>query len=540
MVRKRYYHYPSPIAIDRFNTRVLKALATKLSRDYAGFFVSLVKTYQRGEQKKKLDYTVALVKKSIVLLENMVSMNQVSRSDVSNLVGYIEEINVSRDEFLVQAEQNKSLEAKMQKVSETTGISPEDLNVTKEIVTRGAAQTRRRTKEGALPFIKRTMPGTLALGGELGRGITTAALGPFAPVAGMLGTLAKGAWGMGAGVREARQLKQEEKLTGRLAPMASNLQTSAFNRLATKRAEHPFGASFAGISQRTPIPRRQNKEEMVFPLTYFFDKKAHKTKWTKELLDRFKGIEKKLDRSKTDKGLSGMLGLGGLVKKFSLLGAAILPLLGPTGVLLGLGAAGVFAGLKFKELAFLTGEYWGVLKNVKIHEEKQLELQKKFQEREAGTLAKKMITAKTSEERGTLAAQLRINQKEREKALIKKGRIRITESGGFGRAWETWKSGAGSLLGIGDTEAPVSKIPGATQKEEQLEAMPAVKGPFIRSSKEKDAGMVGIQKAIENLHETVSRQQDSGVRGASLGSHFGVGDPIITNWSSGQVTVENI
>lgn len=530
MFRKRYYHYPSPIAIDRFNTRVLSALSAKLSRDYMGFFGTLVKTYSRGEQKKKLDSTVTLVKKSIMLLDNMISMNQVSKKDVQNLIIYIEEINQSRDEFLYQAEQNKSLEAKMQKVSEGTGILPEDLNVTKQIVQKGASAVQKRTKEGVIPFIKRAMPGTLALGGELGKGLATALLGPFVPAAGMLGTLAKGAWGVGSGIRERRRLGQEEKLSRQLAPMSGALQTSTFKQLARGRAEHPLASSFTGVSQRRPTSRRQSKEEMVLPLTYFFDKKAHKTKWTKELLNRFKSLEKKLGQSRAGGGLLDMLSLGGLTKKFGLLGAALLPLLGQAGILLGLGAASIYASTQLRDLGALSLDYWNILKGLKGHEERQLALQDKFRKKEIGTLADKMLVERPRDPLGALDALKKKGGidsqtfKEVENVLI------------FDRALS--KILPGLQKDTSDVESITKKIRGGlTQKDEFLETMPTkIKDPFYTGDrKEKDMGMLGVQKAIEKMHETISRQQGSGVKGSSLGDPFGVGDPFMIPWSNGQV-----
>lgn len=519
MIRKRYYHYPSPIAIDRFNTRVLQALSTKLSRDYLGFFGSLAKTYTRGEQKKKLDSTVGMIKKSIVLLENMISMNRVSRNDVKNLVEYVEEINRSRDDFLLQAEQNKSFEAKMQKVSDVTGISPQDLSMTKEIITKGAAQVRRRTKEGVLPFIKRAMPGTLALGGELGRGGAVAALGPFAPIAGMLGTLAKGAWGIGSGIRERRQLGQEERLSRQLAPMAESLQTPAFRRMAARRAEHPFAASFAGLSRREPVPRRRSKEEMVLPLTYFFDKKAHKTKWTKELLDRFKRIEKGISK----RGDSSLF--GGL---FGKLAGGITPLIGKLALL----AAGVVAvTASFVKIKVLWDKFFDFQKA-----RKGLVEAKKRQEAIAG-LGPGTWGQEALKRKDPVAA---IEQWKKEGKIDPLTAKKIKERIILERIIP--KKTIELKKDVTDVEAMAERFRrGTSKRDELLEAMPTtIRDPFrLEDRKEKDTSMLGVQKAVEQVNDTLSRQQGSGVRGAALGDPFGVGDPLLANWSSGQITVES-
>jgi len=533
MIRKRYYHYPSPIAIDRFNTRVLSALSTKLARDYLGFFGSLAKTYTQGPQKKKLDSIVIVVKKSVVLLDNMISNNQVSKRDVQDLVDYVEEINQARDEFLQQAEQNKSLDTKIQKISETTGISPGDLSVTKEIIEKGARVTRKRTKEGVAPFMKRTMPGTLGLGGELAGGAATALLGPFAPIAFMAGTLAKGAWGVGKGLRGKLQDRREEGLSRRLTPMSAALPTSAFNRLAGARAQrpfaanfsgisqrrskHPFAANFGGISQRRPFSTKRSKEEMVLPLTYFFDKKAHKAKWTKELLDRFKSMEKKIG-GKGVGGLSGML-------------TGLLPLIG-TIAAFGVGIAAATVSIyEIVKAAKAFTDWWNAKEG--------LAESKKAMEKASG-LGQGTWGKHALEKGKTGTEQLGIIDK-----ATKEGKLSPLMSKKIKENMILENILPKKVPELERDSSEVKAVTerlrgGTTKKNKLLEPMPTkIKDPFQsdREKKETNKSMLGVQKAVEQVNETLSRQQGSGVRGAALGDPYGVGDPLLIPWSSGQLTV---
>jgi len=368
MVKRRYYHYPSPIAINKFNTQVLRAVSTKLSRDYLGFFGNISKMYMKGELKKEAISTISKVKKSIALLDSMISATAVSKSDMEILMKNVDEINKSKEYFLSQAEQNKSFDVKLQKISETTGISSQDLSITKEIMQKGAAQVRRRTREGAASFLKRTMPGTLELAAEGLKGGVTAMMGPFAPIAGMAGTVLKDIWGVGSTLREGMRTRREEKLAAQLSPMVGKLKPSTFEKLGVRRPEQPIISGFRGVqrstqpvidrfretARRAPL-RKQTKEEAVFPLTYFFDKKAHKVKWTKEVLDRFKAMEKKLGL-KRDGQTGGIFGgalsgvLGDLPAKLGLFTAGLAPLIGPAGKLMGLGAATLFAANRLNAL----------------------------------------------------------------------------------------------------------------------------------------------------------------------------------------------
>jgi len=512
MIRKRYYYYPSPIAIDRFNTRVLKALSIKLSRDYLGFFGSLSKLYTKGEQKKRLTLAVGRVRKSITLLDNMISITKVSKADVEDLLDNIEEINESRDYFLAQAEQNRSLEKKIQKVSEATGISPQDLNITKEIVQKGTAQVRRRTREGVAPFLKRTMPETIGLGAELGKGVLAAALGPFAPISGMAGTVLKGIAGAGVGVREKIQLRREERLAGRLAPMARGLEPSIFERLRTRRTGEPLATGFGGVARRAPT-RKLSKEEMVLPLTYFFDKKAHKAKWTKEVLNRFKNLEKGLRRTR-EGGLFGKLlsGLPLLIGKFALLTA-------------GVGAAVV----SFAKIVQVWDAFKGfreVKKHVAITKKKQSALQ-------VGLMEKRLLGKDRPVEelqkliiKGEVDPQLGLELKK----LWTPGYIKAHKKA---TQWTEEAKEVGLL-----TEKITGRM---ATRENLLEATPTtVRSPFHSGSNEEiKQGMLGVQKAVEDVNDTLSRQQVSAVKGASLGDPFGVGDPLMMEWSTGQLTIGN-
>lgn len=522
--KRRRYYYPSPIAIDKFNTQVLGALSIKLSRDYLGFFGSLSKLYTKGEQKKRLDSVVSRVKKSITLLDNMISVTTVSKEDVENLIDNIEGINESRDYFLDQAEQNKSLERKIQKVSEVTGVSPQDLNITKEIIQKGAAQVRRRTREKVVPFLKRTTPGAIGLGAELGRGAMAAAMGPFAPIAEMAGTVLKGMYGIGAGIQEKRRLRQEERLTGRLAPMARGLEPSVFERLKARRAGGPITAGFGGIARRVPV-RKPSKEEMVLPLTYFFDKKAHKTKWTKEILDRFKKMEKAIGRK--DGGLLGGL-FGGLRK-------GILPLIATIGLLAGAIGSTIFAFSRLRKV-------WGVYTEV-TEQQKEISAALKESipkdiaavERAGGLEAAAAKLGKTPFRHARDIAYRKVAAKKLEYAA----RPMWKKALGVLPAWTP--VGAAARIFVPGMVKPSTTIgQEAGQTYEELITKP--RGGIQLGSggnEEIKEGMQGVQKAVEQVNDTISRQQGPVVKGASLGDPFGSGDPLMVGWVLGQVTLED-
>jgi len=586
MIRKRYYHYPSPIAIDRFNSRVLSALSVKLSRDYMGFFGNLSKMYTKGPQKKKLNSVVVITKKSIALLENMISNNRVSKKDVQDVVDYVEEINQARDEFLQQAEKNKALDAKIQKVSSGTGISSEDLSITKQNVEQGAAVLRKRTKEGTVPFLKRTMPGTLSLGHEMGAGVMTAALGPFAPIAGMVGSLAKGAVGAGKGLLEKRQLRKEENLTQQLTPMSGALQSSNFQQLSKRRRQepgisdfggiskrkilHPFTENFSGFSQKSDrvgkpskedlalplthffgkkaestkwtknllksftelqkkLTKKRSKDELVLPLTYFFNKQAFKAGWTKELLAKFTSMDKKLNKNM--KGEAGILGM---------LSGAIVPLL-PTIAAFATGIVAASASvykivqagkafvdwqksLKYKEEAKKASIDASTMKSKEIIDKIGIQAYSQKSERSVTDVATEMLLGGLTpkEYRAKMKKEKQLSAKRMPGSWTPMGSAHVSEK----ELDIEYQKRLTAMISKADTNRLDEKLPVGNRS-----VFPGL-GP--KEDKKDD----NVKKAIEQLTEIISRQQSPGVRGAALGDPYGVGDPLIAPLSSGQLAME--
>lgn len=509
--KRRRYYYPSPLAIDKFNTQVFKALNVKLNRDYLEFFGRLSKLYQRGELKKRLMATTNTVHKSISILDSMISTTKVSKEQVEALVQNIEVINADRDYYVDLSEQNKSLQDKMYKVEEATGVSPKDINITKEIIVKGAAQTKRRTKEGTIPFLQRTMPGTMQLGAELGKGVLGAVLGPFAPIAGMAGEVARGVVGAGLGIKEKIASQREARLGGRLAPMAQGLDPSVFQKIAGARERGPAISGFRGVSRRAPA-RRRTKEELVMPLQYFFDKKAHKAKWTKDMSDRFKSIEKAMNKW-SGKGIGGMFGD---------LTSGITPLIAKIGLL----TAGITGAiLSFSKIA----KAWDAFSELRGAKKGLAESKAAMKEAAGpGSAWEKHILSqedplaalKEYKMKGKLAPQMA--------AQLEK---RITP--------EYVKAHKQAAKWTGQTEEARALTERLSGRENLLAEMPQrMRDPFARSNEDMKKGLMGVQKAVEKVSETLARQQGSAVKGINVGDPFGEGSPFTMGLSKGSLSME--
>lgn len=328
MAKKRVARRIPSIKVDQFNTDILEAIGRKLSRDYLEFFRSVTSIYKEGPLAKSANEALEKTKKTIILLSEVIRKGITTREDAKDLVGSIGEINGAKDTFLEEVQKSEAFRSQVQAISETVGVSPEDLSITKEVVQKGIKQVR-RGREGVPGFLKRTMPGAVGAAREVAGGVGAAVLGPFGPMA--MGTLRE-AYGLGRGIAGKLQERREAKLAARLRPAVAGYPPEVFERVAARRAG---GVPVSGIRG---YGRRRSKEEMTAPFMDFFNRKAYQARWTKELLKYMKDLSKGM----RGRDMFDGFGIGGLLENFKGLGAAIVPLIGSGGSLLLL--AGAVAG----------------------------------------------------------------------------------------------------------------------------------------------------------------------------------------------------
>ncbi|MBE3101076.1 MAG: hypothetical protein IMZ47_02255, partial [Firmicutes bacterium] len=386
------------------------------------------------------------------------------------------------------------------------------------------------------PFLKRTMPGTLSLASELGAGAASAILGPFAPIAGMVGTLAKGALGVGAGIHERRQLAKEENLTRQLAPMSGALRSSTFNQLSTRRGQQPDLSYFGGVSGRRAQQskgssqiHKPSKEELVFPLSYFFDKTAFKSKWTKELFEKFTRIERKLGGGSGDSG-GGMLGM---------LGGAMVPLI-PTIIAFSAGivaattsiytivkAAQAFTdwwkSTKYKEEAKKVSVSAATMKKGEIIDKIGLQQYSKKSGRNATDVSRELLHGGLSEKeyRANLKKEMQLAIPNKAGSWAPMGSAPVSKN----ELEVEYQKRLTSMVSKADTNRTDEKLPVGNRSV------------FPGLGQKQTSPDDSVVKAVEKLTEVVSRQQSSGVRGAALGDPFGAGDPVLLPWSSGKLSM---
>jgi len=534
MMKKRAYHFTRTLGINQYDLRSLRALRAKLLRDYLNFFEDLSDLYKQSKQKKEIQSTVVKIRQTISLLDSILEGESIGKEDAGSLVSRIDDINADRDYFLQKIPEIKAFSDRIDKVVAKTGISPEDLNITEGVVKGVVKGSRDSQKEGVGSFLRRSMPGTLGAGADVGKGMLTALTGPFASI---LGPIAKDVFSLGKNVVGKVKERKEMRLGGRLRPVGGQVSSERAEQISEARRESPFVSSFGreavrggresgrdispySLGRKAPrekvlastqsLGKKISKEDQVRPLTYFFDKKAYRTKWTKELLQRLKNLG--------GKGKGSLFGglTGGL--------KSLLPLLAGVGLALGKGAglagAVVFTSLKLFELGKTAKEYHEVLKNVEQTKEKQQVVMSRLQQDAFGRLQK----SETPEEKRRVMAGIKVYQTAEHKKLYEK-----STKGVIGKFASLFVKAPAEFSPTGPRMMPVSsKKKGEEYSKEDLTKV-------IENSERQNQK---LEKAISGLSSSVAKdKQYPDVRGGGVGNQFDSADTLLSDRSAGNLTL---
>jgi len=307
--KHRQYFLNNVFGADVYDMKTFRALKRKLERDYKGFFGSLNKLYERGEFKNVAKESLSLTNRVVNLIDSMIESGAINKKEVDIIVQHVGMLNERRDILVQKSGEVKALKGKLSTIESSTGIRPEDLNITGKIVRSGARREAKKGREGVLPFLKRTMPKTSGLAGEVFGGVATAGFGPFTPLAKMVGGAGSDIFGLGKGIFQKFGERNERKLGGNLRSVASQLSEGEVGGIGGARG---IGT---GLLHSVETKGRKVNSDALFD---FYNKGAYRAKWTKELLKKTKAGDKEkggiLDILKSALGGVGkVLGSGGLV-----------------------------------------------------------------------------------------------------------------------------------------------------------------------------------------------------------------------------------
>jgi len=495
--RHRKYFLENIYGADIADMKTFRALKTKLDKDYLLFFEGLDRSYQRGEFKKLAKESIAIVHATTALLDHMIDTGSITDESVGAVATNIGNLNASRDFFVGKSEEVKALKGRMEQVEAETGVSPAALSVSEEVVTTGAKREKKKLKEGVVPFLGRTLPRTVSLGKELATSVA-AALGPVYPLAQMAGGAAADIFSLGRGISQKLGERKEQKMATSLQPLAHGLPASALQGLGQARGMGPI------------LPRvvEQRKKTGQATLMEFFNKGAFRAKWTKELL-------KNMKKTGSGKGF----GLGGLASKFMGLGAALLPLLGTTGLIAGLGLVSVGATDRLSKLGSKLSELGEVTANVRLGE-------------------KLRDALKRGDEKA---------RKEAVEAIKQSELIRVREENQKIGIYQDWKAGVGSLFGGRDRKkaiilplsGEVTKIEqGRRDRNRELSTSPTSPG----SPRGEDiVGQINkLSSAIDALTKKLGKdgQVQATIKERSIGDPFDSSDVLLNKYVEADLSLE--
>lgn len=243
--------------VDRFNMQILQMVHAKYSREYRPFFAMLSTMYGNSKRGKEIREQIIWVNQVRSIIEACIFSGRVTGDQASALYELFDRIEERKQFFIDDVRNNQAMQQKMDKVTQSIGVSITDLNLTKEVLKTGVKQAKRKPKidsgyrhSGAGERIRR-----------IGEGMKIAALGPFSPIFDLVSDLTKT---LASRMNRGRGVKESSAMSG---IGMTGLSSPDFQAPRMPFEQGPFVSD---------------------PLFNFFNTKAYKAKWTKELLDRMK------------------------------------------------------------------------------------------------------------------------------------------------------------------------------------------------------------------------------------------------------------
>lgn len=510
--RHRRYPLENIFAVDLSSMQAFRALRAKLARDYLIFFRNLEKAYPTGELGEETKAASKLVVSTLRLVDRSIASGVPQKEDVEDIIANVDVLNAQRDFFVRRAEESQPLKEEIEKTEEETGISPESLNITKEMIRRGVRIEKRRARRRAVPFARR-MPRTFGLGAELGKGLGVAALGPFYPIAEMLGGPLREIFGLGRGMLRRREERGLEKL---LRPTALGYPGEGLRR----------GAGFGALGVSTPGVPGISGGSVFGAFRLFFDKEAYRTKWTKELLQRIKELGRPRERKE---GL-----VGGIAER------------------LGLPAVGAALGALLPAIAGAAAGAIPVWLIEKAYAKYTESVAKAYESLEGLVDATSMWTKYAAEMRTQLVKDIKESMKFAGPLM---GEIQAREKGELQVPLENLRRDPFATPGLEEVKriqrgAPEIMVPLEKMEKVGLRGLtragagawgPALfpQHSTLGASSGMDKQIEKLLKAMDNLSNQMGpRRTQSSIKEPGLGDPFDSADALLSEYTSGRLTLE--
>lgn len=243
--------------------RVLSILHRKYKYEYLPFFTEANKLYRSGKFGDKITESIESVKRIIRIIEIAISTGEIRKSDWKEIRELSSVVEDRKKEFFHQINESSLFREDIKEMEEQIGVSRKDLNLTKKSVSK--ALSRAIKSRDSRPT--RGYPKTREFVGGIKEGLKVAAFGPFTPLANIAGELAGGT---------IRSITGGSRVLGSRMPVTHG--SPEFGSMA-----HSGFGSTSPIVGSDKIGYRINDE-----LFKFFNVRAYKARWTKELIDRLR------------------------------------------------------------------------------------------------------------------------------------------------------------------------------------------------------------------------------------------------------------
>lgn len=457
-----------------------------------------------------MEDVIVLIGKARTALDNIIASGYASKDEENELYDLIEKIEERKEYFLDQASRVKAMQERIDKVTRGTGISTSDLNVTRDIVKRGIKQSRRRIEpESALSRIKAIMPGAYKFGEEALRGAKVAAFGPFTPIADIVGSMIGGFYKLARSIGGRVAERREERIGVGLRPMAASLPTRDIESVAGYRFIPPALGRFGGVRSMAGI---SSLDSQVAPLTYFFGNKAYRVKWTKELMERIKGIDKKKEDGFGSKIMDLLSKFGGLLKPGAIVAGAVGAVVSVREI--------YKAGQAFKELEKARSGFVPIARDLAYSNKQWMDLVK--------TEGLESVSKRLGKTPHLLAIERASIEQKQALAEIRK------------RKWYE-RGPLGKILGRKKPE-----IKPFYERVKEIEKIGGYKTSQKIDTSELNKAVIGNTDEIRTLSKSVDKLSDSvrkdkefpHIKEAGVGNMFDSADPLITMHASGLLTVK--
>ena len=292
------YHFEDAFGVDQFSMKIFRALHRKMTRDYLPFVSSLTKIYIKGPMKQAIDDFDREIHEVLSIVDHALEENFISNEQGKELVESVEDVEELKEALEQQAKTVRAFAEKLAKVEAETGISPDTLNVTKDIASQGVAQVKREMKEPTLDFFKRVSPKTTETISNVLKGAATGVIGPYAPAVGMISDVIK----IPLEMMRKRRKRKEAGISAAIRPHRPGL-SEGLGTVGSRGARiHTKCHGIPDLGGPNSGSRRTDNNTLM----QFFNKGAFQAKWTKELLSKLKSIATSLSFGSGGSGGGGL------------------------------------------------------------------------------------------------------------------------------------------------------------------------------------------------------------------------------------------